>query len=128
MLSWKAPLTRFTAKGCIVIIWEEAKKLFSSSPSNKRDPEVSVTEMQLALADLTLPSFLLSKLCIWLDLRTTDDKGLHGNGRKIENASDGLTLQLSKTAETAGALNIYLYALMDACLTIENGSFKELLY
>ena len=26
--------------------WEEAKKLFSSSPSNKRDPEIAATESQ----------------------------------------------------------------------------------
>ena len=108
--------------------WEEAKKLFSSSPSSKRNPEVAATEMQLALSDVTLPTFLATKFCLWRDLRTTDDKGLHGNGRRIENGADGLTLQITITGETAGALNIYLYAIMDAQHNIENGKLAEILY
>ena len=33
---------------------------------------------------------------------------LHGSGRRIENASEGVTIQITKKAEAAGALNIYL--------------------
>ena len=61
---------------------EEAKKLFSSSPSSKHNPEAVGAEMQLALSDVTLPSFLATKFCVYLDLRTTDDKQLHGNCRR----------------------------------------------
>eukprot|EP00061_Rhincodon_typus_P018089 g47112.t1 len=52
--------------------------------------------------------FLNSKYALWLDLRTTDDDQLHGSGRRIENASAGVTIQITKTAEDASALNIYL--------------------
>ena len=109
-------------------ICEKAKKLFSSSPSSKRDPEAAVAEMHLALSCVTFPSFLATKFCVWLDLRTTDDKQLHGNGRRIENGADGLTIQISKTGEIAGILKIYLYATMDAQLNIENGKLAEILY
>ena len=68
----------------------------------------------LGLADVSLGEFLTSAL--WLDLRTTDDDRLHGSGRRVENASEGVTIQLTKTAEgAAGALNIYLYILMGSC-------------
>ena len=50
------------------------------------------------------------------------------NERRIENASDGLTLQIIKTGETAGALNIYLYAIIDAQLNVENAALKDILY
>ena len=40
----------------------------------------------------------------------------YGNGRRIENASEGVTIQLTKKAEAAGALNIYLFIIMDVWL------------
>ena len=77
----------------------------------------------LGLADVSLGEFLTSTFALWLDLRTTDDDRLHGSGRRIENASEGVTIQLTKTAEAAGALNIYLYIIMDAQLNLEDGRF-----
>ena len=82
----------------------------------------------LALADVSLGQYLTSKYALWLDLRTTDDDQLHGSGRRVENASEGLTIQITKEAEAAGALNIYLYVMMDAQLNIENGRFVSALY
>ena len=85
-------------------MWDEARKLFA--PGDKRHPEVVVVAKDLGLADVSLGEFLTSKFALWLDLRTTDDDRLHGSGRRIENASEGVTIQLTKTAEAAGALNI----------------------
>ena len=48
---------------------------------------------------------------------------VHGMGRRIENASEGITLQIEKKAESAGALNAYIYLIMDAQLNIKNGSY-----
>ena len=48
--------------------------------------------------------------------------------RRVENASEGVTIQITKTAEAAGVLNIYLYVLMDAQLNIEDGRFVSALY
>ena len=78
----------------------------------------------LGLADVSLREFLTSKFALWLDLRTTDDDRLHG----IENASEGVTIQLTKTAEAVGALNIYLYIIMDAQLNLEDGRFVSAVY
>ena len=70
----------------------------------------------LGLADVSLGEFLTSKFALWLDLRTTDDDRLHGSGRCIQNASEGVTIQITKKAEAAGPLNIYLYIIMNAQL------------
>ena len=43
-----------------------------------------------------------------------DENELHGTGRRIENASEDITLQIEKKAETDGALNAYIYLIMDA--------------
>ena len=68
-------------------LWDEARKVFA--PGGKRHPEVAVVAKDFGLADVSLGEFLTSAL--WLDLRTTDDDRLHGSGRRIENASEGVT-------------------------------------
>ena len=37
-----------------------------------------------------------------------DENELHRTGRRIENASEGITLQIEKKEESAGALNAYI--------------------
>ncbi len=71
--------------------------------------------------------FLTTKYSLWLDLRTTDDDQLLGSGRRIENASKGVTIQITKTAEATDSLNIYL-CYHDAQLNIEDGRFFNALY
>ena len=82
----------------------------------------------LQLADVSLDEYLTSKYALWLDLCTTDDDQLHGSGHKIGNASEGVTIQISKTAEVAGSINAYLYIVQDAQLNIENGRFVSAVY
>ena len=89
-------------------MWDEAKKYFAKSPGSKRHPEVGMAATDLALADVNLGEFLTSKYSLWLDPRTSDDDRIHGSGRSIENASEGITIQITKKAEAAGSLNIYL--------------------
>src|SRR6218665_1666350 len=78
------------------------------------------------LKDSELPAmdqttFFQNRYGLWLDFRTSDDQTVHGSGRRIENASEGITLQLEKTAQAAGALNCYVYLVLDAQLNIGNG-------
>ena len=75
-----------------------------------------------------LGSYLTDKYALWLDLRTVDDSGLHGSGRRVENGSEGITLQITKTVEAPGALNVYIFIVMDAQLDIEHGEFKSTIY
>ena len=49
-------------------------------------------------------------------------------GRRIENASEGITLQIEKKAESAGNLNAYIYLIMDAQLNIQNGAYVSALF
>ena len=57
-----------------------------------------------------------------------DENELHGMDRRIENASEGITLQIEKKAKTAGALNAYVYLIMDAQLNIQNGAYISVIY
>ena len=57
-----------------------------------------------------------------------DENELHGTGRRIENASEGITLQIEKKEESVGALNAYIYLIMDAQLHIQNGAYISTVY
>ena len=82
----------------------------------------------MQLYDLSLGEYLVNKYALWLDFRTIDENELHGKGRRIENASESITLQIEKKEESAGALNAYIYLIMDAHLNIQNGTYISALY
>ena len=72
--------------------------------------------------------YLTDKYALWLNFRTIDKNSLHGTGRRIENALEGITLQIEKKVESAGNLNVYIYLIMDAQLNIKDGKFVSALY
>ena len=62
------------------------------------------------------------------DFRMIDENKLHGIGRRIENTSEGITLQIEEKAESAGALNAYIYLIMDTQLNIQNDAYVSAVY
>ena len=101
--------------------WDEAHKFFTAG--SKRHPSVGAAAKDLGLADVTLGKYLTNKYCLWLDFRTTDDKTLHGSRRRIDNASVGVHLQITKKIEGDGPLNLHLFIISDAQLHIKNGGY-----
>ena len=104
--------------------WDEARKLHASG--SKRHPAVGRVAKDLSLADVSLSEYLTTKYALWLDLRSSDDDQLHGTGRCVENASEGITMQVTKTPEAAGVLDLYL--VMDAQLNLQDGRLASVLY
>ena len=82
----------------------------------------------MQLYNLSLGEYLVNKYALWIDFRMIDENELHGTGRTIDNASEGITLQIEKKAESAGALNAYIYLIMDAQLNIQNGTYVSAVY
>ena len=102
--------------------YDEARKYFAEGRL------ANDAEAQLQLYDVSLGEYLVNKYALWLDFRMIDENELHGTGRRIENASEGITLKIEKKAETAGALNAYIYLIMDAQLNIQNGTYVSAIY
>ena len=77
---------------------------------------------------MSVGEYLVNKYALWLNFRTIDENELHRMGKRIENASEGITLQIEKKAETAGALNAYIYLIMDVQLNIQSGTYVSAIY
>ena len=106
--------------------YDEICKYFTEG--KQRDNNTNEIQKHLKLYDVSLGEYLVNKYALWLDFRTTDENELHGTGRRIENASEGITLQIEKKEESAGALNAYIYLIMDAQLNIQNGAYVSAIY
>ena len=89
----------------------------------QRDNDANEIQKHLQPYDLSLGEYSVNRYALWLHFRTIDENELHGTGRHIENASEGITLQIEKKEESAGALNAYIYLIMDAQLNIQNGAY-----
>ena len=84
--------------------------------------------MHLQCYNLSLREYLVNKYALWLDFRMIDENELHGTGRRIENASESITLQVEKKEESTRAHNAYIYLIMDAQLNIQNGAYVSAVY
>ena len=50
-------------------------------------------QKHLQLQNVNVGEYLTDKYALWLDFRMIDENFLHGTGRRIENALEGITLQ-----------------------------------
>ena len=95
---------------------------------SQKDNNTNEVQKHLQLHNVNVGEYLTDKYALWLDFRTIDKKSLHRMGRHIENASEGITLQIEKKAESAGALNTYIYLIMDAQLNMQSGAYVSAIY
>ena len=94
----------------------------------QKDNNNNEVQKHLQLHNVSVGEYLTDRYALWFDFRMTDENELQGTGRRIENASEGITLQTEKKAETAGALNAYIYLIMDAQLNIQSGTYVSTVY
>ena len=76
--------------------YDETHKYFSEG--NQKDNNANEVQKQLQLHDLGVGEYLTDKYALWLDFRMIDENSLHGTGRRIENALEGIILQIKKQA------------------------------
>ena len=90
--------------------------------------EAGAIQKDLQLHNVNIASFYTDKYALWLDFRTIDDNRLHSSGRRLENTSEGIQLQITKKAESAGKLSCYLYIFQDAQINISDCQFLNVVY
>ena len=106
--------------------YDEICKYFTDR--KQRDNNANEIPKHLQLYNLSSGEYLVNKYALWLDFWMIDENELHRNGRRIENASEGITLQIETKEESAGALNTYIHLIMDAQLNIQNGAYISEVY
>ena len=90
--------------------------------------EAGAIQKDLQLHNVDIASYYTDKYALWLDFRTIDNNRLHGSGRRLENTSEGIRLQITKKAESAGKLSCYLYIFHDAQINISDAQFLNVVY
>ena len=75
-------------------------------------------QKDLQLHDVNIASYYTDKYALWLYFRTTDGNTHKGSGRRLENTSEGIRLQITKEAESAGKLSCHFYIFQDAQINI----------
>ena len=74
-----------------------------SLKESRNDNNANEIQKHLQLYNLSLGEYLVNKYALWLDFRMIDENELHGTGRHIENASEGITLQIQKKSRISWA-------------------------
>ena len=87
--------------------WDEINKYFALT--SKRDKETDKVAKDLNFSDTNIEKYFTTRFALWLDLRSSDDNTLHGSGRKLENAGEGVTIQIEKEQESNENLNTCIY-------------------
>ena len=72
--------------------------------------EAGAIQKDLQLHNINIASYYTDNYALWLDFRTIDDNRLHGSGRRLENTSEGIRLQITKRlSQLANCLAICIY-------------------
>ena len=90
--------------------------------------EAGAIQKDLQLHNVNIASYYTDKYALWLDFRTIDDNRLHGSGRRLENTSEGIRLQITKESGSTGKLSCYLYIFQDAQINIRDAQFLNVVY
>ena len=104
--------------------YDEIMKHFAEG----RLKEAGAIQKDLQLHNVNIASYYTDKYALWLDFRTIDNNRLHSSGRRLENTSEGILLQITKKAESAGKLYCYLYIFQDAQINISDSQFLNVVY
>ena len=69
--------------------YDETRKYFTEG--KQKDNNANEVQKHLQLHNLGMGEYLTDKYALWLDFRMIDENSLHGTGRRIENALEGIS-------------------------------------
>ena len=106
--------------------YDEICKYFTEG--SQKDNNTNEVQKRFKLHNVSVGEYLTDRYALWLDFRMIDENKLHGMGRRIENAFEGITLQIKKKEESAGTLNAYIYLIMVVQLNIQSSAYISAIY
>ena len=107
---------RFYSKGMVPSdLWESVKKRFGRDGDSSR---WSVKEKD----------FYGNKFALWIDLRTHPDNGIHGGGLALNNAQDGVKIEMKRKVSGSGIMTCYMFVVADALMEVMNSNLRSIMY
>ena len=96
-------------------IWEEVSRFFIKE---KEKPQY-----------MDIDKFYTdNKFGLLIDLRSMPSQKMHGCGTRLVNSSDGVQLQIKRTASGSGDVNCHVYIISDAQFNVMNGQLQSVQY
>ena len=74
--------------------YDEICKHFAKG--EQKDNDANEIQKHLQLHDLSVGEYLTDKYALWLDFRMINENTLHGTGRKIGSAEEGIILETER--------------------------------
>ena len=90
--------------------------------------EAGAIQKDPQLHNVNIASYYTDKRALWLDFQTIDDNRLLGLGRHLDNTSEGIYLQITKKAGSAGKLSCNLFIFQDAQINLWDAQFLNVVY
>ena len=104
--------------------YDETVKHFAEG----RLKEAGAIQKDLQWHNINIASYYTDKYALWFEFTTIDDNRLHGSGRRLENTSEGIRLQITQEAGASAKLSCYLYIFQDTQINISDAQFLNVVY
>ena len=97
-------------------MWHETRRFFEQRGYTKSD-------------DMRMDKFFSNKkFALFIDLRTMNDKAIHGDGQPVTNGKSGVQIHVSRPASSSSkTINWYMFTISDAVALIENNNVRGVL-
>ena len=69
-----------------------------------------------------------NKFGLLIDLRSMPSQKMHGSGTRLVNSTDGIQLQIERTASGSGDVNCHVYIISDAQFNVMNRQLESVQY
>ena len=86
--------------------FSEIVKFFGEHDLN--DNGANEIQKQLELYDVNVGEYLTDKYGLFIDFRKIDQNKLHGSGRRLENISEGISLQIEEAKHSSSEMAIVI--------------------
>ena len=71
--------------------------------------------------------FAGDKFGLLIDLRSMADRTMHGSGTRLVNTTDGVQLELERTATGSGTINCQVFVICDCQFNVQNNQLESVM-
>ena len=96
-------------------MWAEVRRHFGSPYVEAGESYMNATKFYTG-----------DKFGLFIDLRSTSDKTLHGSGLRLVNTKDGVHLEIERTTGGSGTVKCFVFIISDAQIVLANRELESI--